>query len=156
MNYYLLILDEINEKGKVELSSIFEALKHEVSFKMFEKIINNFSEKEFIEFYNNKLFVDISSLGVNHLINLRQKTEEVKSDNNYNKLIGQLKLENLKLQNENLQQSKDFQISELIAKNLKLQNHQIKWKLFYIISGIIFGFITSNFSLLLNLIGIET
>lgn len=151
----LLILDEINKRGKVMFPTIYNALVHEFSPDEFNRIITELKKRELIAFDKQSIYVEITERGVNNLINLNQKNAELKSSQQQNNLKEQIEIENLKLNNENLQYSKtlrekDQDISKLTIKNLKLQNRQLKWSMIFIIIGFFIGFLTSNFEWILN------
>ena len=159
MNKELFVLDEINEMGKVMFPMVHNALSHELSQDEFSEIINELKKRKLIEFDKQCLYVEITSLGVNKLISLKQQKAELKRSKQLKNLKEQFELENLRLENENLQHSKslrdkDRNISELTIKNLKLQNRQLKWNLVFIIIGFIIGFVTSNFNWILKIFGV--
>ena len=156
MDRQLLVLDEINEQGKVMFPMIHNALTHEFSQDEFGKIINELKKRELIEFDKQGLYVEITERGVNKLISLKQQKAELKRSQQQINLKEQFEIENLRLNNENLQYSKflrekDKDISELTIKNLKLQNRQLKWNIVFIVIGFIVGFVTSNLDWVIEL-----
>ena len=156
------ILEYLEKHGKVMYPSIHSFYRNEMTQDDFSKAMNPLGTYNLVSFdKDNEPYVEITEKGKNKLAEFRNERIDFVNKKNQDNLKQQFEIENLNLQNENLKYSKstrekDEKISELTVRNLKLQNRQLKWNIFFIILGIVIGFITSNFSLILKFMGIET